>query len=61
MTSSDGKTWTLQETPADLDFISVCFGNGLFVAVSISGAGNRCMTSPDGKTWTLQETPADLS
>ena len=31
---------------------SVCYGNGLFVAVASSGTGNRVMTSPDGITWT---------
>lgn len=38
---------------------SVCFGNGLFVSVAISGTGNRAMTSPDGITWTVRTTPAD--
>ena len=32
---------------------SVTYGNGLFVAVSISGT-NRVMTSPDGITWTAR-------
>jgi len=34
--------------------VMICFGNGLFVAVSASGSGNRVMTSPDGINWTLR-------
>ena len=33
------------------------YGNGLFVAVSISGSGNRVMTSPDGIT--IRQSAAD--
>lgn len=32
---------------------SVCYGNGMFVAVASSGT-NRVMTSPDGVTWTAR-------
>jgi hypothetical protein len=32
---------------------SVCYGNGLYVAVAYSGT-NRVMTSPDGITWTAR-------
>ena len=38
---------------------SVVYGNGLFVAVSGSGTGNRVMTSPDGITWTSRTSAAD--
>ena len=31
----------------------------MFVAVSVSGTGNRVMTSPDGITWTLRTSAAD--
>ena len=37
------------------------FGNGLFVAVSNDGSGNRVMTSPNGITWTSQTSAADNS
>lgn len=43
--------WTSQQTPADIQWNSVTYGNGLFVAVASSGT-NRVMTSPDGITWT---------
>jgi adhesin/invasin len=36
----------------------VTYGNGLFVAVASTGAGNRVMTSPDGITWTAHPTAA---
>jgi hypothetical protein len=59
MTSSNGITWSSQTTPADNNWQSVTFGNGLFVAVSSSGTGNRVMTSSNGSTWTLQTNPID--
>jgi hypothetical protein len=46
MTSPDGITWTSRTSAADNAWQSVCYGNGLFVAVS----GNGSMTS--GKTFT---------
>jgi len=33
----------------------------LFVAVAVSGTGNRVMTSPDGITWTARTSAADNS
>jgi len=36
---------------------SVCYGNGLFVAVSNSG--DRVMTSPDGINWTVRTAASD--
>jgi len=59
MTSPDGITWTLRTSAADNDWYSVCYGNGLFVAVSITGTGNRVMTSPDGITWTARTSAAN--
>ena len=55
-----GTTWTAQTSAADNAWRSVTYGNGLFVAVSSSGTGNRVMTSPDGITWTAR-TAADNS
>ena len=51
--------WTIRTSPADNNWFSVCYGNGLFVAVAYSGTGNRVMTSPDGITWTIRTSPAD--
>ena len=48
MTSPDGITWTIRTSAADNEWLSVTYGNGLFVAVSWTGTGNRVMTS--GKT-----------
>jgi hypothetical protein len=47
MTSTDGITWTIQTTP-NRAFRGVTYGNGLFVAVGLSGA---VMTSTDGINW----------
>ena len=59
MTSPDGITWTSRTSAADNDWYGVTYGNGLFVAVSLSGTGNRVMTSPDGITWTSRTSAAD--
>ncbi len=49
--------WTAQAAPAASGWRSVCYGNGLFVAVAY-GDAYRIMTSPDGITWTAQAAPA---
>jgi len=59
MTSTDGITWTSRTSAADNDWYSVTYGNGLFVAVSGTGLGNRVMTSPDGVTWTSRTSAVD--
>jgi hypothetical protein len=51
--------WTARTSAADNQWFSVTYGNGLFVAVSSSGTGNRVMTSPDGITWTARTSAAD--
>ena len=46
-----GMNWT-SGTPALVTaWNAVTYGNGLFVAVSFSGTGNRVMTSTDGINW----------
>jgi len=50
--------WILQEGANDNDWRSVCYGNGLFVAVASTGTLNRVMTSFNGKNWTIQTTPS---
>eukprot|EP00918_Siedleckia_nematoides_P083636 GHVU01183338.1.p1 GENE.GHVU01183338.1~~GHVU01183338.1.p1 ORF type:complete len:583 (+),score=31.41 GHVU01183338.1:1283-3031(+) len=56
---TSGITWTPRAS-ADNTFgwRSVCYGNGIFVAVANSGTGNRVMTSPDGQTW-IQRAASD--
>ncbi len=46
-----GVSWTARTTTASNKWLSVVYGNGLFVAVSRNGT-DRVMTSPDGVTWT---------
>ena len=47
MTSPDGLAWTLRTSAADNSWRGVCWAPelGLFVAVGVSGTGNRAMTS----------------
>ena len=54
-----GITWTSRSSAADNSWISVTYGDGLFVAVSGTGSGNQVMTSPDGITWTSRSSAAD--
>jgi hypothetical protein len=61
MTSPDGITWTTRNSAADNQWNSVTYGNGLFVAVSSSGTGDRVMTSSDGITWTTRNSAADIT
>ena len=58
MTSPDGITWTIRTSAADNWWVSVTYGNGLFVAVSMTGGNNSVMTSPDGFTWTSRTAAA---
>lgn len=53
-----GIQWKLRQIryPA-VSIFGVCYGNGLFVAVTTTG--NRVMTSPDGITWTTRTSAAD--
>jgi hypothetical protein len=45
--------WTSRIAGANNSWTSVCYGNGLFVAVSSDGTiDNKVMTSPDGINWT---------
>jgi len=56
-----GADWVGRTTPADNAWRSICWSpeRALFVAVAISGTGNRVMTSPDGITWTARTSAAD--
>jgi hypothetical protein len=60
MTSPDGTTWTVQSGIVNNDWKAVTFGDGRFVAVSVSVPGNLVMTSPDGITWTTTASAADI-
>ncbi len=44
--------WVSRTSASDNNWLSVCYGNGLFVAVSHTGTGGLVMTSPDGSVWT---------
>lgn len=51
--STDGITWT-QATGVLTGCLDVCYGNGLFAAVSPSSSTQVIQTSPDGITWTAR-------
>ncbi len=59
MTSPDGVTWTSQTAASSNNWQSITYGNGMFLAVSNTGTGNRVMRSPDGITWTAGASSAD--
>jgi len=49
--------WTARPAPEQNNWISVTYGNGMFVAVANTGTVNRIMTSSDGVNWTAQAAP----
>ena len=59
MACGQGITWTSRTSAADNSWQAITYGNGLFVAVAVTGTGNRVMTSPDGITWTIRTSAAD--
>jgi len=56
---ANGGNWVSRTSAADNDWFGITYGNGLFVAVSATGVGNRVMTSLDGITWTSRTSAAD--
>jgi hypothetical protein len=56
-----GNSWLSSTSAVDNQWVSLCWSAeaGLFVAVAISGAGDRVMTSPDGINWTTRTSAAD--
>jgi hypothetical protein len=50
--SSDGKVWTVAQTPNNRTLTSITFGNGLYVA---TGFGMSIFSSPNGIDWTIRE------
>lgn len=54
-----GEDWTIRSSAADNQWAAVTYGNGLFVAVAITGSGNRVMTSINGSDWTIRSSAAD--
>ena len=50
----DAISWTARDAAEANLWVSVTYGNGLFVAVSTTGT-HRVMTSPDGVSWTARD------
>jgi len=61
LVSFNAQSWNAAASgyPADNDWEGVAYGNGVFVAVSSTGSGNRVMTSTDGITWTPRASASD--
>lgn len=60
LVSNDGKFWQKYNTslPFTDNWVSMAFGNGLFVAINNLGTlGTSIATSPDGITWTYRTSP----
>jgi hypothetical protein len=55
MTSSDGLTWTNRNLPANGSYVSVTYGNGVFVMLPVSG--NVAWSSSDGFSWSQRSLP----
>ncbi len=51
--------WKSRFTSINNNWTSICYGNGLYVAVGSSGTGNRVMTSTNGINWTIGTSAAD--
>ena len=50
-----GEVWAQRAMPVNASWVSVTYGNGMFVAIAYSG--NIAATSPDGITWTRRVLP----
>lgn len=58
MTSTDGVTWSRQDSGTDRGLNGITFGNGRFVAVGdYRGGGSVILTSTNGESWTQQQSP----
>jgi hypothetical protein len=55
-TQIGGYTWTSRTLPSSSDWFSVCYGNGIFVAIATGSTA--AATSPDGVTWTARTLPS---
>jgi hypothetical protein len=52
MTSPDGVTWTSRAAAEANTWFSVAYGDGVWVAVSVSGTNQVMRSTDDGVTWT---------
>jgi hypothetical protein len=54
-----GFTWTARTLPSSANWVSVAYGNSVFVAIVgyPSTAGTKAASSPDGVTWTARTLP----
>ena len=57
--SFDEIDWELRKSSVANQWTDIAYGNGIYVAVSNDGTGDRVMTSPDGRYWTTRVSAAD--
>lgn len=60
-TTISGHDWILRNTPADLNWWNLAYGNGRFVAIAATAGSTSAMVSTDGNNWILGTTPAGRS
>lgn len=53
--------WKQRSMASSRAWRSVCYGNGIFVAVADSGGSTRAASSPDCSNWTEHSTPGGFS
>ncbi|GMX59294.1 MAG: hypothetical protein MNSN_02920 [Minisyncoccus archaeiphilus] len=58
LNGSGSLNWVTRKAPEDNEWLALAYGNGVFVALSLSGT-NQVMTSPDGINWTARKMPGD--
>ena len=61
MTRTNGTDWTARAAAVTSNWYGVAYGNGLFVAVSSDGTGNRAMSSAEVFTPCTPNAPTALS
>jgi hypothetical protein len=62
--TNNGVTWSLVTTPVaadSLNFHSIAYGNGHFIAVGGNGTSNAMISANGGLTWTFGTTPSGSS
>lgn len=52
--------WKLRYGNVESEWASLCYGNGLYVAVAQEGGHDRLMTSPNGIHWTVRVCPDNI-
>lgn len=60
MVSGISSLWKYVESPANINFTSVSYGDGVFVAYGSGSKGNNVIVSEDGEVWRVQRGTPNL-